>query len=93
MVSFFHVSTPLKKAFVDVAVIQFGGENTGQLEGFKVNQIRQEVFKVLGGKKKKKPRKRIIRRAVTSQSGKTTLKITPMLIPSMSIGWMSMARS
>ena len=46
------MSTPLKKAFVDVTVIQFGGENTGQLEGFKVNQIRQEVFKVLGGKKK-----------------------------------------
>lgn len=30
MVSFFHVSTPFKKAFVDVTVIQFGDANHGQ---------------------------------------------------------------
>jgi len=39
------------------------------------------------------PRKRTISNIVTIQSGNTTLKATPMLIPSMSIGWMRRAKS
>ena len=39
------------------------------------------------------PKKRMIRRTVTIQSAKMTLKATPMLMPSMSMGWKSKARS
>uniref|UniRef100_A0A2P2P8W4 Uncharacterized protein n=1 Tax=Rhizophora mucronata TaxID=61149 RepID=A0A2P2P8W4_RHIMU len=50
IVSFFHVSMPLNKAFVEV------------------------------------PMKRIMSRTVTIQSANMTLKATPILIPSISIG-------
>jgi ribosomal protein L17 len=54
----------------------------------------KELTTTLQKKKEKKiPIKRMISKTVTIQSANKTLKDTPILMPSMSIGWMSSTKS
>lgn len=82
MVSFFHASTPLKKALVDIPAKKMVNEH----QVFSQIPNRAMQMKYL-------PKNRVISRIVTIQSAKITLNTTPMLIPSMSIGWKSNAKS
>jgi hypothetical protein len=77
MVSIFHVSRPLKNAFTDVP------ENHHKQSRV---LVKEEIMVIRTSMQLTLPMHRIIRVTVITQSGNITLKVTPMLIPSMSIG-------
>ena len=83
MVSFFHVSTPLKNALADVAARNQPKDNkkscprTGQSESCPEYIVASGVLV---------PPKITISKIVIIQSLKSTFRVTPMLIPRINIG-------